>query len=337
MRGLKKVFITIGIILALVIAALSIAPLFIDVEQKVKPILVEALEKNLGAKVTMGDISLSLYRKVHLKIDSLKIVKGTLNANISDLSLVLPYSVLRKNPAEWMKKIKIEVLADEISLNDRRLVLSKFKSDLLKEEDVVKLKGTTFKTFDGRGASYLEMDFSQSFKALFEFEVKDGKWPVEALKEGLLKKVPNIPKAKEMVSDIDLDDDFESVRGNILIQNGITNVQNIEMNIPSSKANVKAAGTINAKNILKMNGNIVVPLDNVPADLRNSDGRGKIPFEIIGTLENPKVNWEKMIELVVHAYSKDEGKKIIKKEVEKLKEKLKKDERLRNLIKDIKF
>jgi hypothetical protein len=49
------------------------------------------------------------------------------------------------------------------------------------------------------------------------------------------------------------------------------------------------------------------------------------------------VNWEKMIELVVHAYSKDEGKKIIKKEVEKLKEKLKRDERLRDLIKDIKF
>lgn len=334
---IKKGLITIGIILVLVIAALSIAPLFIDINKKLKPILVEALEKNLHAKVTMGDISLSLYRKVNFKIDSLRIVKDTLTADISDLSLIMPYSVLRQNPADWMKKIKMEILADEISVNNRKFVVNKFKSDLLKEENVVKLKNTTFNTFDGRGKSYLEMDFTQNLKAIFEFEVKDGKWPVETLKEGLIKKVPNIPKAKEMVADIDLDDDFESVKGNILIQNGITNIQNIEMNVPTSKANIKATGTINTKNALKLGGNVVVPLDNVPADLRNSDGRGKIPFEVLGSIDNPRVNWEKMIELVVHAYSKDEGKKIIKKEVERLKEKLKKDERLKDLIKDIKF
>lgn len=44
-----------------------------------------------------------------------------------------------------------------------------------------------------------------------------------------------------------------------------------------------------------------------------------------------------MIEIVVRAYSKDEGKKIIKKEINKLKEKLMKDEKLKDLIKGIKF
>lgn len=337
MKAAKKVFITIGVVIVLVIAALAVAPLFLDINQKIKPILIEALEKNLNAKVTMGEISLSLYRKVNFKIDSLRIVKDKITADISDLSLMMPYSVLRKNPAEWGQRLKIEIQADEISLNNRQLVISKFRSDLLKEESVVKLKNTHFNTFEGRGTSYLEMDFAQGLKAIFEFEIKDGKWPIEKLKESLVKKVPNIPKAKEMVSDIDIDDDFESLKGNVLIQNGITNIQNLEMNIPTSKANVKAAGVINAKNALKVNGNVVIPLDNVPADLRNSDGRGKIPFEVLGTIDTPRVNWEKMVELVVHAYSKDEGKKIIKKEVEKLKEKLKKDERLKDLIKDIKF
>ncbi|MES2768358.1 MAG: hypothetical protein V4596_04365 [Bdellovibrionota bacterium] len=337
MSSVKKVFIAFVVLMILAISALAIAPLFIDINKKIKPILVDALEKNLAAKVTMGDISLSLFGKVSLEIDTLKIIKDKITVDLTDLSLVMPYSVLRKNPTEWAKKIKIAILADEISVNNRQLVINKFKSDFLKEESIVKLKNTEFNIFEGKGASFLEMDFSQSLKAIFEFEVKNGVWPVEKIKGELEKKTASIPQAKKMIEDIDIDEKFETLKGKILLQNGITNIQELFMDIPESKVEVRASGIINTKNALKIDGNFILPLDNVPGELRSSDGRGKIPFDVIGTIDNPKINWEKMIELVVHAYTKDEGKKIIKKEVNKLKEKLMKDEKIKELIKGIKF
>jgi hypothetical protein len=270
---MKKAIIVVGIVFVLLIAVLSIAPLFIDVNAQLKPILTEALEKNLNAKVTMGDLGLSLYRKVNLQIDSIKIVKEKSSVEISDINLIMPYSVLKRNPAEWGQRIKAKILAKEISVNSRKLVISKFKSDFVKDSEEIKLKDTSFLVFEGRGQSFLEIDLANNFKTLMEFEVKNGKWPVEKLKEEMLQKVPNIPRAKELISEIDLDDKFESLKGKITIQNGATNIESVEMNAPSSKTNLKAAGIINAKNILKVSGSLITPLGNVPKDLRNSDVR----------------------------------------------------------------
>ncbi len=334
---MKKVSIAVGIFLILFIGALLLAPLFFDFNSQIKPIIVEALEKNLGAKVTLGDMSFSLIRKVGISIDSVKISKDQLTAEISDLVIVMPYSVLRKAPTEWTNRIKMDLKADEININNRQLVLKTIKSQFIKDNDNVKLKDTKFFVFEGRGTSYLDIDLSQGFKAVFDFEVTNGKWPAEKLKDTLAQRIPNIPRAQEIISNARIDNNFESLKGDVLIQDGVTQIKNLEMNVPKSKLNVKGVGTISAKNYLKANGNLIVPLENIPADLRNFDGRAKIPFQVLGNISNPEINWKKLIEFVVHAYSKDEGKKIIKKEVEKLKDKLKKDERLKELIKDIKF
>lgn len=333
----KKVFIAIGVLLILAILSLSIAPLFIDINKKIKPILIEALEKNLGAKVTMGDIFLSLYGKANLKIESLRIIKDKSTIDINDLSLMMPYSVLTQSPQKWMKNIKIAIAANEIAINERRLVIKKFKSDLIKESSLIKLKNMEFEVFEGWATGYAEIDFSQKLKGVFEFEIKDGKWPADKLKESLAKEAAVIPKAEDMISKLDMNDRFETLSGKIIFENGVTNIRDVSMSVPQNKADLKAEGTIDSKNNLKIAGNFFLPLDNVPAELRAADGRGRIPFEVLGQIDNPRVNWQKTIELVVHAYTRDEGKRIIKKEVNKLKEKLMKDERIKELIKGIKF
>ena len=337
MKGAKRAILPLVFAVLLIIAAIRIAPYFFDVNKKIKPIIVGLLEKNLNAQVKMGEVSLSFYGKLNFFTESLKITKDEISVDVSDLNLMMPYAVLWKNPSEWAKNIKIKVQASEISVNERALVLTRFKTDFLKEDSVVKLKNTDFKAFEGSGKSYLEMDFSNIPKIIFDFEIKNGKWPVEKIKSSLEKKASKIPRAQEMISNLEIDDTFESLKGVLRSQNGITNIESLSMEIPESKTSATASGTIGAKNTLKLYGNIILPLDNVPSELRVADGRGKIPVEVLGTLDNPLINWEKTIELVVHAYTKDEGKKIIKKEVNKLKEKLMKDEKIRELIKGIKF
>lgn len=333
----KKLFIAVGALIILAIIGLTVAPYFIDINKKVKPILVEALEKNLKAKVKMGDISLSLYGKVNLKIDSLKIIKDKMTIDINDLSMMMPYSVLTENPGQWTKKIKMSITADEIALNDRLLVIKKFKSDLLKEDSVIKLKDTKFKVFDGHATSFAEADFTDGLKGSFEFQVKNGKWPADELKASLAKEAAIIPKAEDMISKLQMDNRFEALSGDILFDNGLTTIRSISMSVPQNKADLKAEGTINANNQVDIRGNFFLPLENVPGELRAADGRGRIPFEILGSVEHPQINWQKTIKLVANAYSKDEGKKIIRKEVDKLKEKLMKNEKIKELIKGIKF
>jgi hypothetical protein len=337
MSGTKKIFVAIGITIALLIAAMTVAPLFFDINKKIRPILVSAMEKNLNAKVKMGDISLSLYGKVSFKISSLKIIKEKLTVDVTDLSMIMPYSVLTKNPTQWMKSIRMEIFADEISLNNRLLVISDLKTDFLKEESVIKLKNTEFHALKGRGTSYAQMEFSPGMNGLFEFEVRDGVWPVDKIKNILQQKIQNIPRADKLLSQLDISEKFESLKGSMNLENGITTIESISMNIPKNKAEAKASGTIDAKNNLKINGNIILPLDNVPAELKISDGRASIPFEVLGSTEAPAMNWDKTITYVVHAYSKDEGKKIIKEQVNRLKEKLMKDEKIKDFIKGIKF
>lgn len=333
----KKLFIAFGILIILAIIGLAVIPAFIDINKKVKPILVEALEKNLNAKVKMGDISLSLYGKVNLKIDFLKIIKDKIIIDIDDLSMMMPYSVLTKDPSQWTKNIKMSIAADEIALNERQLVIKKFKTDLLKEDSIIKLKDTKFKIFDGIATSYGELNFLKGLKGTYEFQVKNGKWPVEELKASLANEAAIIPKAEDMILKLQMDNRFETLSGDILFDNGLTTIRSISMSVPQNKADLKASGTIKANNQVDISGNFFLPLDNVPAELRAADGRGKIPFEVLGSIDQPQINWQKTIKLVANAYSKDEGKKIIRKEVDKLKEKLMKNEKIKELIKGIKF
>jgi hypothetical protein len=333
----KKLMIVIGSLVALIVLVMTVAPLFFDINKKIKPILVSTLEKNLNAKVKMGDISLSLYGKVSFKIDSLQIIKDKLTVDITDLHMIMPYSVLTKNPTQWMNNIRMEISAEEISINNRLMVISELTTDFLKENSIIKLKNTEFHTLQGKGKSYAQMEFTSGVKGQFEFDVRDGVWPVDKLKQSLQEKIKNIPRADKLLSQLNIDDNFESLKGNMILENGITTIQSISMSIPKNKAEGRASGTIDAKNNLKINGTIILPLDNVPQELKGPDGRGNIPFEVVGTTENPTMNWEKTIQYVAHAYGKDEGKKIIKEQVNKLKEKLMKDEKIKEFIKGIKF
>ena len=69
---IKKLLIAFfGLIAALVLAAILI-PLFIDVD-KYRPMLVEKTNEHLNGKLELGHLSLSLWGQVRIQVDGLKI------------------------------------------------------------------------------------------------------------------------------------------------------------------------------------------------------------------------------------------------------------------------
>lgn len=334
---MKKTIIILATVVGLIIVLMSVVPFFIDINKHIKPLLVEAIEKNTASKVNLGELKLSLYRKVRLSADLIKIKKDDLEIDVVDFEIVAPYSALLKSPQDLMSDIRLNLNADEVSINKRKLVLEKVTCDLIKLGNNIKLKDIYFKAFEGRGRATSEIDFTKGLVASLDFEIKDGEWPAEKLKAELLQKAKKIPQAEKLINDLDIDDDFESLKGSLLIENQVTKIQSLTLNAPANKVMVRGSGTIDDKNHLKISTEALFPIENIPSELKNDDGRAKIPVDIVGTLVEPKVDWEKTLELVLHAYTKEEGKKIIKKELNKLKEKLLKDEKVKDFIKGLKF
>ncbi|HEX4923896.1 MAG TPA: hypothetical protein VFV50_07410, partial [Bdellovibrionales bacterium] len=71
----KKLMIVVGVFLALILSVLFMVPVFYDVNTQLRPKIVSAIEENLNAKAELGRLSLSLWGKVRIEIDSLTLTE----------------------------------------------------------------------------------------------------------------------------------------------------------------------------------------------------------------------------------------------------------------------
>ncbi len=333
---MKKTIIILAIMLGVIVALLSIIPLFIDINKHVKPLLVSAVEENTEFKIDLSDLKLTLYQGVRLSTDAVKITKEDLEIVVSKVEIIAPYSALLRSPQKLMDSLKVGLRASKISINNKLLIIEGFGSDLVKTKDHIRIDNGRFRAFDGQGYATAVTNLSGDVTTNLEFEVRNGRWPVQKLKDELIEKVKDIPRAEKLVRDFHIDDRFESLKGKIVTSDETIRVESINLNIPANEIAVNGSGTI-VKKQLKMTAQLLIPLNNIPSDLKASDGRAKIPLDIAGTTADPKVIWDRAIDLVVRAYTKDEGKEILKKEVKRLKEKLLKDEKVKDFIEGLKF
>jgi len=123
----------------------------------------------------------------------------------------------------------------------------------------------------------------------------------------------------------------------MVIQNGALNITKSRADMEQTDVTIDTTGTVTFDKKLNLRGDLLAKLGAVPKDLKAADGRAKIPYEMRGTTENPDIDWEKTVAVIAKAYAKDEGKKILNEQVDKLKDKLIKDENVKKLFKGFKF
>ncbi|MBU6152748.1 MAG: AsmA family protein [Bdellovibrionales bacterium] len=114
---MKKIMKVFGVLAAVILVALITIPFFVNVD-KFRPEIVKAVNSKLNGTLELGKLSLSLWGRIHVGVDGLKVTdsKGAPVLSVKDAAFDMPYlSVLSGSPliTIGMKEPEIRVLKDK--------------------------------------------------------------------------------------------------------------------------------------------------------------------------------------------------------------------------------
>ncbi|MCC6276990.1 MAG: AsmA family protein [Oligoflexia bacterium] len=170
-------------------------------------------------------------------------------------------------------------------------------------------------TVNGSGLSKAKV--SQTLKGAGQFKIDNGSWSALQVMKGIGEKLSSIPGAKDKLGGISVTDKFKQLRSDFNIANGKFNIVNLVADMEGSNTGVLGHGFVDFDMNLSLEGKILAP-GQAPADLRHSDGRMAIPYEIGCKANAPCLKMEKPLQIIGKAYLKEEGGKAIKKAVENI-------------------
>ncbi len=187
------------------------------------------------------------------------------------------------------------------------------------------------------GTGIKENEVLKNLHGSAKLNVIKGTWSGAKALKAIGEKLSGISGATEALGKIQVGDRFKTLAAEISIQDEKLIIKRSRADMEETGASIEAAGMVGFDKRLSLEGNLFVKLKDVPKDIRAADGRAQIPFEISGKADAPEVDWQKTLRVVGKAYAKDEGRKIINKEIDKLKDKVLKDENIKKLFKGLKF
>ncbi len=276
------------------------------------------VDKLIVKNATIESLKADTYFKgliLTIKNASLKTFEGTAKA-------FLQFDMSTSSPSYQMT-------ADVSGININQAVVSQFKD--LDKAITGKANGNLIVS----GVGLKQAQVKNNLKGSGKFNIKDGAWSGAVPLKKIGEKLSKIPKVGEKLSGLKVDDRFKAFNVDFSIQNSALNIQRALIDTMEANTAIEASGVVDFDQNMKMKGNVLAPIKDVPKDLKTADGRGKIPFELTGKATSPSVEWEKTVQVIAKAYAKDEGKKLINKGVEKAKEQL--GDKVKDLFKGIKF
>lgn len=276
------------------------------------------VQKLVVKNATVEDLTADAYFKgliLTIKNASLKTFEGTVKA-------FMQFDMSNPTPSYQMT-------ADVSGIDINQAVVSQFKE--LDKAITGKANGNIIVS----GVGLKTAQVKNNLKGSGKFNIKDGAWSGAVPLKKIGERLSKIPKAGDKLGGLKVDDRFKAFNVDFSIQNAAINIQKALIDTMEANTAIEASGVVDFDQNMKMKGNILAPVKDVPKDLKTADGRGKIPFELSGKATAPEVEWEKTVQVIAKAYAKDEGKKLIEKGTEKLKEKA--GEKVKELFKGIKF
>jgi uncharacterized protein involved in outer membrane biogenesis len=207
------------------------------------------------------------------------------------------------------------------------------------------LVGSLNADFSLKSSGAAAADYKKNLTGEGVFTLKDGSWSALYALKMIGEKLAGIPGAKERIGDLKVGDKIQTGKSNFKIANQNIQLWSTIIDMKDTKATVIGGGDVGFNKQLKFKGFLIAPLGSPPPELKNSDGRAKIPFEVSGAVNSPNVNWNVTTDAVAKAYLKQEGGKALEKLIkdniqdENIKKIIEKaaPEGLDKLLKDIKL
>lgn len=199
-------------------------------------------------------------------------------------------------------------------------------------KDTVKGQAWSKMAITGEGAKLSEV--KRNLRGNGDFRIEKGSWSALAGMKMLAEKLSSNPQVRDKIGGVAIEDRFRTAKAGFSIKESKLFIEKAELDMEGSRSTVFMSGWINFEKMLDLKGEVHAPLANPPPDLRAADGRAKLPFEAEGPMTGPNFKWDATVKAVANAYLKDEGAKLVTKELQKLKENVK-DDNVKKLLENV--
>lgn len=316
----------------------------VAVSEKEQDAKMEAMAKGPIDSIKKNPVMRKMVFKSTTKISKLVVSK----AELTDFSAQVDFDNLVLSLANASMKAFKGAIQSKMSVDFKGVepayAVSGNVKDLEIDEAVVSqmpdmkdfISGRTFANISITGAGVAPSRVKANLKGSGNFEIKNGKWSGFSPLKVIGEKLSSIPGAKDKLGGVNVGNKFRQLKSQFDIRDSKMILKDTIAELEEARTTITAEGYIGFDKTMKVNGMILAPVSNPPPKINNGDGRAKIPYEVSGSVSSPATNWGATLGPVGQAYLEEEGKKVLKKGLEKVQESLQ-DGKIKDLLKGINF
>ncbi|MDZ4677340.1 MAG: AsmA family protein [Oligoflexia bacterium] len=179
--------------------------------------------------------------------------------------------------------------------------------------------GKVYSKFAVNGSGLSKPKVKQSMKGNGNFRIEKGTWSALKAMQGVGEKLKSIPGAKDKLGAVDISGKFKQLKSDFTISDGKFNIVGMIADMEEGNTGVNGNGFVDFDMNLSLAGKILIPGGgDVPGELKNSDGRTAIPYEMGCSATSPCLKMDGPAQIVAKAYLKKEGGAAVKKALEKI-------------------
>jgi hypothetical protein len=165
------------------------------------------------------------------------------------------------------------------------------------------LLGKISAKFAVNGAGVTKSKAKQTLKGNGNFRIDNGSWSALKAMQSVGEKLKSIPGAGKL-GDVNVTDKFRVLKSDFTIANGNFNIVNMIADMESANTGLTGNGHVDFDMGMNLQGKILAPLPEPPPEIRNSDGRAAIPYEVACLATAPCLKLDNTTMVLAKAYGK---------------------------------
>jgi hypothetical protein len=179
------------------------------------------------------------------------------------------------------------------------------------------LFGKAYSHFEVAGVGLSKAKVNSTLKGKGNFRIENGSWSGLKAMQQVGEYLKKIPGAQAALGNVNVTDKFKELKSDFTIAGGKFNIVNMIAEMEGARTGITGLGYVDFDQNMHLAGKIMTPAgDDVPKDIRGSDGRLNVPYEINCKASAPCLKMDAAARLVATAYAKKVGGQLLKKAIE---------------------
>ena len=154
------------------------------------------------------------------------------------------------------------------------------------------------------GAGVSKAKAKQTLKGNGNFRIDNGSWSALKVMRTIGEKLKSVPGAADKLGTVNVTDKFRDLKSDFTISNGNFNIVNLVADMEGANTGLTGNGHVDFDMNMDLQGKVLAPLNDPPPEIRNSDGRAAIPYQIACLATAPCLKMDNTVTVLAKAYGK---------------------------------